>query len=325
MFPGLEHRELAGGFGFSAIPAPTAIAAGLPTVELRLRESRLGDLHVPGSEDAKVKHGFVRESTVRLLRDAEGRIDLDRLEVGLVSGLWVRSRPNLGEPFALGLGIGRREETWVARNLEHVQARVFSPLGVFPLGLSNTDQDDDGRVKGQASLLFGLGGELLWRPVGAPLFHVRANAEGRTARRFANDTVNNVRHEGLVTAEAGFGARVADETAVLVGVWAEAIAQIDPWDGGATRLEVDRTWTAGGLRVAVRWYDSGRIGKAADLEDLLERLGDESEAPPAPDAPPVTPPPEPPATPDPPGPVDPVEDPLQPPPPPIPRPGPSPD
>jgi hypothetical protein len=55
------------------------------------------------------------------------------------------------------------------------------------------------------------------------------------------------------------------ETAVLVGAWAEAIAQIDPWDGGASRLEVDRTWTAGGLRVAVRWYDSGRIGKAAGV------------------------------------------------------------
>lgn len=322
MFPGLEHRELSGGFGFSAISAPTAVFAGLPTVELRLREARAGDLPLPlrDEDDAEERppHAFVRETTVRLLRDDAGRIDLDRVEVGLLGGVWVRSRPNLGEPFELALGVGRREEAWVWRNLEHVQWRLFSPFGLFPIGLSNTDQDDDGRVKGQASALFGLGTEVLWRPAGPLLAHARVTAEGRSARRFANTTTNNVRHEGTLVAEAGLGARTSERNAVLLVAWAEAVAQVDPWDGGDTRLAVDRRWAAGGLRLMWRWYDSGHSAKPADIERLLERLGDEIDGPvdlpppPAEPAPPTLPPP--PAPPD--------EGPLPPPPT---RPGPSPD
>lgn len=301
MYPGLEHRELAGGFGFSAIESPAAIVDGWPTGELRLREARTGDLPLPLRDEEekgppKHPHSFVRETSVRIARDADGRVDLDRVEIGVVSGIWVRSRPNLGEPFELSFGVGRREENWVWRNLEHVQARLFSPLALFPLGLSNTDQDDDGKVKGQASALFGLGGEVLWRPVGPLLGHLRVSAEGRTARRFANDTTNNVRHEGIAQAEAGLGARIGDR-ALLVAAWAEGIAQVDPYDGGEARYEVDRRWWAGGVRVAWRWYDKAKPKgeKPPDLDALFERLGQEIEGePPAPVVPaPVVPEPEP--------------------------------
>jgi hypothetical protein len=247
LFPSPTHDEIGASIYVHAVEAPFPdLASGAPGLELRHRRAvlQMGD-------DGK-QTMWARQSSLRLYRDAEGAIVVDRLLVDDASFLGVHIRPELGEMFDVSLFTARREEVWAHGLTYHVSWRIFSPIALVPVGLSNTDQDTDGRLKFQVSALGGVGGEVLARIGGPVALLARAEGTARTAHRFATSTDDDVRHELGWFAEAG-GGGVSGRQAWTVSAWAEHAAQWDPRDQSG-KDGIDRQYLAAGVGVSTRMY-----------------------------------------------------------------------
>jgi hypothetical protein len=296
LYPSLEHDEIAVGPYLHEV-APEALPVegfteGAGGLELRWR--MVGVRREEDGDDV-----WAKENALRAWRDADGAVRLDRLELTAVPLMGFRVRPELGEGFDWTIGSGRREVGWAFGNEAAAQWRVYSPIALAPIGVSNTDQDDDSKLKYQMSVLGGLGGDVVGRVIGPVGAQLRVEGSARSARRFANDTSNNVRHEVQAVAEAGL-TWFSDRQAWTVGGWVEHLTQWDPRDGGPQGL--DRQYVAGGVRVAARLYAEAEPELAPmDLESLFgaievpvpEVRNEKEESEDAPVAVPAEPPPEP--------------------------------
>jgi hypothetical protein len=307
LYPSLEHDEIAVGPYLHEV-APEALPVegftdGPGGMELRWRMA--GVRHPEDGDDI----AWAKENTLRVWRDGDGVVRLDRFELTAVPLMGFRVRPELGEGFDWTIGSGRREVAWAFGNEAAAQWRVYSPVTLAPIGLSNTDQDDDSKLKYQMSVLGGLGGDVVGRLIGPVGAQLRVEGSARSARRFANDTSDNVRHEVQGLAEVGL-TWFSDRQAWTVGGWVEHLTQWNPRDGGPRGL--DRQYVAGGVRLAARLYAEAEPDVAPmDLESLFGAI----ELPSPPDDPPPAVPAEPPPEPEPAGeePVPDDERPAQPP------------
>lgn len=272
LFPTLAHHELGIGpyvHDTAGDPFPTEeVAEGPPGLDVRYRHIGLDDENGPMA---------ARQSDLRVYRGVDGVVRLDRLNVAVVPLMGFRARPVLGEPFSWSIGSGRIEAAWVQDDTGTAVYRLYSPLALIPIGLSNTDQDDDRKLKYHVSALGGFGVDVLARLVGPVGLHARLEGGGETTRRFANNTRNNVRHEVTGLAEAGVAA-FGERRAWMLGAWLEHVSQWEPRDV-AGHDGVDRQYVAGGVRLAGRFHkEPASPGFTPDdLQQLLDLWGGDGE------------------------------------------------
>ncbi|GEM_PF-2508020 len=265
LFPTGDHHELSlGSYGAQLTPGLTQDLA-VESVGVDLRYRRVFDTDnpdvTPTGETARL----------RLSRDPEGRVHVERLEVDtLLASL--RIRPELGDKLDVGLLIGTWDEIWLHRDSGRAQWRVHTPLTLTTLGLANNDMDGDDRLKWYGAIGLGVGGDWIRRARGPVGVQARIDTGIHSRVRWLPGSPATTRHEWRTTAEAGLTWLRSAQSLALTG-WAEAITQWDPRDAQG-RDGIDRQVLTAGLAVSGRLYQ----GRAAQAEPDLAVLSGELEA-----------------------------------------------
>ena len=128
---------------------------------------------VPTGLDLEYRHakidghsGGVKAAGLSMYRDVDGVTRLDQLHIDGLGIASMHMRPDLGDAFDLALLFGQGERVWYSDDLGWGQWTLFSPLEVTFAGLSNTDQDDDRKVKHYLAAGLGVGASVLGRLAG---------------------------------------------------------------------------------------------------------------------------------------------------------------
>jgi len=249
LFPSIEHLEF--GLGpYAHGVAPTSLdttAANLYRVDgldLLFREVSWVD----GAEDM-ILGGW--SGRVRAWVSPSGPVRLDQLLLDS-PGVSVRVRPELGDDLALGFLGGSWESTITAGDVGWAQYRLLAPGNLTLLGFSNTDQDDDEKLKYYISIGAGGGADAIAKVVGPLGLGLRAVGAARTMNRHRGDDENLVRHDVRAEAELGPSLLFAQSAWSLRG-WAELHTQWEPRDERG-RDGVDRQYGAAGVRLSARFY-----------------------------------------------------------------------
>jgi len=261
LFPSLEHQQIGvGPYNHVVDEAPIPLTPALPLHRLNGL-----DLTYRGFEWRDEFDSALRSNTgrLRLYVDGQGVVHLDQLLLDS-PGASIRVRRELGDYFDLGLLGGNFENTWDAEDLGWVQYRIFSPSHLTLLGFSNTDQDNDDKLKHYISIGSGAGVDAIGRIVGPVGLRLRGVGEARTLNRHQGGTENHVRHEVNLSAEAGL-AVLFESQAWMLNSWAEMTTQWETRDADG-KSGVDRQHLAWGLRLDVRLY-------RPDNRDLSDPLG----------------------------------------------------
>ncbi len=268
LFPSPDHQELGvGPYAHEVGEVVLAEGAQLDATGMDIMWRR--------TKDSLADHTGTGESArIRLSSDPERGVVVDNLSLDSML-LSMRVRPELGDAFDLGLLLGTWEEVWKAGDNGRTQWRVFSPVSLTLLGFSNTDQDDDQRLKHYISAGMGIGGETIARIAGPLGLQTRLDAKGRTTNRHRNGDVNTTRHETALNAELGLS-WLRSKQAWVLGGWAEHRTQWEPRDLEG-RDGVDRQYFAGGVRLSARFYQDATPDLDAEMFDaelaeMLEQL-----------------------------------------------------
>ena len=141
LFPTSDFREVGvGPYGFETTEAPS-IVDGLPAgtpAGLELMTRRVFDTESSLMEDSKTPTG--QGMNLRMYRDAQGQIVLDRFELESVP-MNIRVRPELGDTLDIGLFSGTWNEVWKFGDTGRVNWRVWSPLSLTLLGILSGVKD----------------------------------------------------------------------------------------------------------------------------------------------------------------------------------------
>ncbi len=284
MFPSPDHTEVGvGPYGYDIAPAAMEFQ-GLPGPGegLEIMGRRIFDTTEPDIT------GTGENFRLRLYRDPSGQVRLDQLSYDSLL-FAARYRPELGDKLDLSALFGTWEEVW-AWDTGRSQYRFFLPITLTALGFSNTDQDEDERLKYYAAAGAGVGGEVLARLIGPIGVQLRAEAKAKSTNRHRGGEINTVRHEVRAAAELGVS-YLRDSQAWILGSWAEQITQWEPRDDDGAD-GVDRQYFAAGLRLSGRFYKEAPYSggdEDLDLEMLLDALRVRDEVPDEPTEPSAAP------------------------------------
>lgn len=211
--------------------------------------------------------GSTRPVYARVFVDEQGTVQLDRLH--LESGIGgFRIRRELGDMADLGLISGYQELTVAATDTGRFQFRALMPLDLTLLGFSNTDFDDDKRLKYYIAAGGGLGGEILGKVLGPIGVFGRATGFARTMNRHQGDARNQVRHEVVIDAEVGV-ATIGRRQAFWLSAWGELISQWETRDNGG-KDGLDRQYGAWGIRLNGRFHKPNRPKPPPGEEEAVD-------------------------------------------------------
>jgi hypothetical protein len=264
VFPTLEHDQISLGiYGQEQSHESPLDLAGIDPMEMRGLEFRYRDITPAETLGEALSGGYVSLARFRL--DEEGQIQVDqlRVETALIS---VKIRRDMGDMFDLAVLGGDTEVTWQAGDLGNLFYRTFSPTNVTLLGFSNTDFDEDAKLKAYASIGTGIGGEVLIRAFRGLGLMAHGAIQARTLNRHQGGTKNQVRHEVLVDGELGLG-HLADNFGVLLSAWGELGTQWEIRDADG-KSGVDRQVATWGLRITARW--AGNSAPEVDTETSVD-------------------------------------------------------
>jgi hypothetical protein len=165
--------------------------------------------------------------------------------------LYVVARPTFGTMFDIGLGPFQSEIIVRGENTDKAQVRVFVPVTLNPLGLANTDQDDDGNVKyvfragagGGIDATVGVGDRLL--------LSGRTQADYRYTYRAGGASTTHNRGDAEWVLDAGLGVKTSDQTALMAMFYFQEWWQ---WNYDGPTDGVDRGNQIIGGRLTLRSY-----------------------------------------------------------------------
>ncbi len=244
-FLGFDRIDI-GPYGLEVQSEPVPLTALDPTalsgLELRYR-------HGGGDEALK---GVLLGSSMGLLRlglNDAGAVQLDqlRLEAGLCS---VKVRRNLGDRLDLAFIGGDWDRTFEQYASDRIWYRGYTPNNLTLLGFSDTDGDDDRKLKYYISIGSGVGGELGVQVVGPLALYIQTEGMARTMNRHRAEVPNQVRHEIAADASAGLSWQGEALGGTLSG-WTELVSQWETRDSDA-KSGVDRQQLAWGARLTIR-------------------------------------------------------------------------
>jgi hypothetical protein len=261
LFPSLEHQQVSvGAYNHAVDDAPVPIGPDLNLLRLDGLELRYRGFEWIDGFDSALRSTSGR---LRLYYDSRGVVQLDQLLLDS-HAVSIRLRPQLGDQFDLALLGGNWETTWASGDTGRAQYRMFSPANLTLLGFSNTDQDDDDRLKHYFSIGTGAGADVITRVLGPLGFRMSSVGEARTLNRHRADALNYVRHETSLELEAGAGL-LFENTAWTLDAWGEMTSQWETRDDDG-KSGVDRQYMAWGLKLQGRFY-------TPDDRDLSDPLG----------------------------------------------------
>ncbi|MFT5686598.1 MAG: hypothetical protein ACI8RZ_007554 [Myxococcota bacterium] len=195
--------------------------------------------------------GNTETITARIGVDQDGYIQLDQLRAdSLLASL--RIRRNLGDTLDLSLIGGHWMSTWGLAEGDQYRLRALVPSNLTLVGLSNTDQDNDEKLKYYFSIGSGFGGEFIGRALGPIGVYGRAIVKLTSQNRHRPDQKNSVRNEVWFEPMLGL-AYIGTEGSVILSGWGEVTTQWETRDDDG-RSGIDRQYIAGGLRL------TGRLG-----------------------------------------------------------------
>lgn len=128
---------------------------------------------------------------------------------------YLLARPAFGTPFEFGLGPYQSEIGLWATDTGTLHLRVFAPVTLNPVGLANTDQDVDKKLK----YLFraGAGGGVdATVGLGKFLIGARTQADYRWAYRGGEESLTHFRGEAEWVLDVGVGLKTSDTSALYV-------------------------------------------------------------------------------------------------------------
>jgi hypothetical protein len=246
-----------------AVPIPSPGSA--PIRGLELSYQRLTE-DLPRGHGALDKRftGNTETFTARVGVDEDGFIQLDQLRAdSMLASL--RVRRHLGDRLDLSLIGGHWMSTWGVAEGPGYRLRALAPTNLTLVGLSNTDQDDDEKLKYYISIGGGLGGEFIGQMLGPVGVYGRAIGKLSSQNRHRADADNFVRHEAMF--EPMFGlAWIGAEGSVILSGWGEVTTQWEPRDDDG-QSGIDRQYIAMGLRL------SGRLGVGGPEPEVDARAG----------------------------------------------------
>jgi len=260
LFPTLEHHRIyVGPYGRAVAPAelqiPSLPVYQLDGLEIGWRHFTEEDFTDTLTEDSDIGDwepaGSESPVSIRLYLDDDGTVALDQLQLGS-KFLGVSVRRPLGDMFDLSVLGGQWESTVVAVDTGRFQLRTIVPSELTLLGFSNTDFDDDTKLKYYISAGSGVGGEVLGRVLGPLGVYGRIIGKARTFNRHQGGVENQVRHELHAEAEAGLAAFGRQQAFWLSG-WGELTSQYETRDA-AGKNGIDRQYAAWGIRFNARLH-----------------------------------------------------------------------
>jgi hypothetical protein len=211
---------------------------------------------------------------VQLRRDGEGRTVVDRLTLMSRFG-GVHIHPEAGDMLQLSLIGGDWDQMLWSKTTGWTQVRLFAPVRLTLLGFSDTDADDDTKLKYFAAAGAGFGADWAVRVYRRVGFQLRVEGAGDSMFRHRADQPEQVRLSAGGRGEFGFAIFDPDVMWIL-GAWAEHRTQ---WEIEDDPSGVDRQLLTAGIRVAGRLIrqpvrrpdDLGRLDPAPPTETRAHR------------------------------------------------------
>lgn len=270
LFPSFEHHRVHVGLYNHQVESPQVRIDTLPVwpangLEVGWRhftesDFSFGEEFSLNDDEERSFSGSETPTHARLYLSPEGTVNIDQLSLGTaLFGATVR--PQLGDVLDLSFLGGKWVSTVAAVDTGRFQLRGLVPSELTLLGFSNTDFDEDRKLKYYISVGSGLGGELIGRIIGPLGVYGRAIGNARTFNRHQGGTENQVRHELHAEAEAGL-AILGQRQAFWVSGWGELTSQYETRDEDR-KSGVDRQYLAWGLRLNGR-FNARERGDAAD-------------------------------------------------------------
>lgn len=266
LFPSFEFHQLAlSPYVADAQPGPTPI----PGISAPIRGLELSYRHLSGNDDAETDQlkGMLSGSSETLMArvsiDDEGIIQLDQLRADAMLAS-LRVRRNLGDMLDLSLIGGHWENSWGVVDRANFRLTAISPSNLTLVGLSNTDQDDDAKLKYYISIGGGIGGEFIARFLGPVGVYGRFVGKATTQNRHRPDAKNTVRNEVSVDPALGL-ALIGDKGTLLLSGWGDLTTQWETRDADG-RTGIDRQYIAWGLRLTGRLDPGGESGLELDSD-----------------------------------------------------------
>ena len=267
LFPSSEYHQLSAGPNVAAVQSgavPIPIFPGAPIQGVELVYQRLSE-SVDSSDEGIFDQRFTGNTetfTARISVDEQGLVQLDQLRADALLAS-IRIRRNLGDLFDLSLLGGHWESSWSLVDNGSFRVNALSPSNLTLVGLSNTDQDNDTKLKYYISIGTGIGGEFIGRLLGPIGVYGRAVGKATTQNRHQAEAKNHVRHEVHVEPSLGV-AFIGPEGALLLTGWGEMTTQWETRDTDG-RSGIDRQYAAWGLRLTGRLNAGEAIEEEEDI------------------------------------------------------------
>ena len=260
LFPSVEYHQLSvGPYVADVQPGPTPI----PGLSAPIRGLELSYQHLSEDDEAEedpLQGAFTGSSetlTARVSLSEDGIIQLDQLRADAMLAS-LRIRRNLGDMLDLSLIGGHWESTWGVIDRASFRLTAISPSNLTLVGLSNTDQDDDAKLKYYISIGTGVGGEFIGRLMGPVGVYGRFVGKATTQNRHRPDAKNTVRNEVSVDPALGL-ALIGEKGTLVLSGWGDLTTQWETRDADG-RSGIDRQYIAWGLRL------TGRLDPGGDSE-----------------------------------------------------------
>ena len=173
--------------------------------------------------------------------------------VGSPGPVYLVARKAFGTVFDIGLGPFQSELQVMGSDNGKAHVRVFLPLTLNPLGLANTDQDNDGALKYVFRAGAGAGVDATFLAGSGLLLGLRAQGDYRYTYRAGGDSFLHNRGDSEWIVDAGFGVRNSPGTAVMAMFMYQNRMQ---WDYDAPTDGVSRGNQLIGGRLVFRSYST---------------------------------------------------------------------
>lgn len=272
LFPSFEHHRIHVGMYNRQVDAPEVRVDEIPVwpvsgIEIGWRHFTEGEFSL-GDDEYSPLSGSETPTHARLYMTPEGTIQIDQLSLGTaLFGATVR--PELGDMLDLSFLGGKWISTVAALDTGRFQLRGLVPSELTLLGFSNTDFDEDKKLKYYISVGSGVGGELIGRIIGPLGVYGRAIGHARTFNRHQGGGENQVRHELHAEVEAGL-AVLSQRQAFWLSGWGELTSQHETRDADR-KSGADRQYMALGIRLNARFEGGDTPADPDDSSDKSTR------------------------------------------------------
>jgi hypothetical protein len=162
----------------------------------------------------KTKEPFLGSTTRIRFRLEDGGLYWEDLQAS-PGPVYVVAHKNFGTVIDFGLGPYKSEVQLMGKDTGKMHLRLFSPVTLNPVGLANTDQDNDGALKYVFRAGIGAGADATFLLGSKALLAIRAQGDYRYTYRAGEKSYLHERGETEWVLDGGIGVKQTASTAVI--------------------------------------------------------------------------------------------------------------